>query len=207
MFLSVRNRIHHHIPMPKTRLFRRCPASCSAPCVCAWVPPLLPPRRDSSRSARARRVWAEPSWLSPTTPPRPTGTRRALASIPIFDLTLGFGRMEQEESDEDRPAEGRPRGSRTRSTGFGVALPVLGVSYYGLRTGLCSAGHYRTGGYRPTRCEYRVCRGGLLLPGAWASRWRSPSAMRSWWAARCGWCGVRLGVSTRRGRRGERGAG
>src|SRR5215207_9398678 len=53
-----------------------------------------------------------------------------LASIPIFDLTLGFGRMEQEESDEDRPAEGRPR-----STGFGVALPVLGVSYYGLRTG------------------------------------------------------------------------
>ena len=57
-----------------------------------------------------------------------------LASIPIFDLTLAFGRMEQEESDEDRPPEDGPRGSRTRSTGFGVALPVLGVSYYGLRT-------------------------------------------------------------------------
>jgi hypothetical protein len=60
-----------------------------------------------------------------------------MASIPIFDLTLGFGRQEQEQSSEDGTPESRRAPVwRTRSSGFAVALPVLGVSYYGLRTGV-----------------------------------------------------------------------
>jgi hypothetical protein len=60
-----------------------------------------------------------------------------MASIPIVDLTLGFGRQEQEQSAEDRTPESRGGPlSRSRSSGFAVALPVLGVSYYALRTGL-----------------------------------------------------------------------
>jgi F plasmid transfer operon, TraF, protein len=60
-----------------------------------------------------------------------------MASIPMFDLTLGFGWQEQEPSTGDATAESRRAAAwRTRSSGFAVALPVLGVSYYRLRTGL-----------------------------------------------------------------------
>jgi hypothetical protein len=134
MFLSVRNRIHHHIPMPKTRPFPLAVVLLCASCVCAGSAAHAAGQGFETVGTRAQGMggaFVAVADDSTATYWNPAG----LASIPIFDLTLGFGRMEQDESDEDRPAEGRPRGSRNRSTGFGVALPVLGVSYYGLRTG------------------------------------------------------------------------
>ena len=56
-----------------------------------------------------------------------------IATIPIFDASLTFGGLEQ--SSYDRSSEGTPRPAwRSRNASVAGALPVVGVSYYRLRT-------------------------------------------------------------------------
>jgi hypothetical protein len=61
-----------------------------------------------------------------------------LASIPIFDVSLAFGRLEQSREQDGPGVPGSPAW-RARSSGFAFALPVLGVSYYSLRTSRAQA--------------------------------------------------------------------
>jgi hypothetical protein len=53
-----------------------------------------------------------------------------MASIPLFDLILTFA--ERHAWEDALPAHDRPAW-QTRSSGFAIALPVVGVSYYRLR--------------------------------------------------------------------------
>jgi hypothetical protein len=134
MFLSVRNRIHHHIPMPKACFFRLAVLLLCATCVGVGFPALAAAQGFDTVGTRAQGMggaFVAVADDATATYWNPAG----MASIPIFDLTLGFGRVEQEQSGEDATGGSR-RGPawRTRSSAFAVALPVLGVSYYRLRT-------------------------------------------------------------------------
>src|SRR4051794_30165448 len=55
-----------------------------------------------------------------------------LAAIPIFDASVTYA--ESERSDAGRtPTVGVPPAWRTHASSFAIVLPVIGVSYYGLR--------------------------------------------------------------------------
>ena len=56
-----------------------------------------------------------------------------LASIPVFDASLAFTNLEQSHEGGDSGGARAPA-FRIRNSGFALALPVLGVSYYRLRT-------------------------------------------------------------------------
>jgi hypothetical protein len=139
MFLSVRNRIHHHIPMSNSFFFRLAVLLCAA-CVRVGSPDPAAAQGFDTVGTRAQGMggaFVAVADDATATYWNPAG----MASIPIVDLTLGFGRQEQEQSAEDgRPESGQGPVSRTRNSGFAVALPVLGVSYYALRTGLALPG-------------------------------------------------------------------
>jgi hypothetical protein len=55
-----------------------------------------------------------------------------LASIPVFDVSLAFAGFERSRDDAAEAGTLAPAW-RTRSSGFAIALPVLGVSYYRFR--------------------------------------------------------------------------
>ena len=78
-----------------------------------------------------------------------------LASIPVFDASLAFTHLEQSHEGGDSGGARAPAW-RTRNSGFALALPVLGVSYYRLRTVRAQSSPYRAVGRRPTRGEYGV---------------------------------------------------
>ena len=97
MFLSVRNRIHQHIPMPKTRPFPLALLLLCASCVCAGSASHAAAQGFETVGTRAQGMggaFVAVADDATATYWNPAG----MASIPIFDLTLGFGRMEQEES-------------------------------------------------------------------------------------------------------------
>jgi hypothetical protein len=122
--------------MPKTRHYRPALLLLCATCVCVGV--AVPAAAQGFEAVGARAQGMGGAFVAVADDATATYWNPAgMAAIPIFDLSLGFGRLEQEQASDDGPADGRGASAwRTRSSGFAVALPVLGVSYYRLRTGV-----------------------------------------------------------------------